>query len=178
MKWKENLNNYVELKIKKNEIIRGYYRSNKIDIDSIGIHLAVFTEPFLSLLLNGKKTIESRFNINKVSPYKKVAIGDIVFIKKSGGAIFGYFIVKKVQYLTEPSVIELKEVRKMYAEKICASAVNDFWDNRISTKFISLFEVTKLKIILPITINKNDRMAWVVIKQSRQNSLNKELWQI
>ena len=46
-----------------------------------GIHLAIFVEPYLTYVLDGKKTVESRFSINRSPPYKKVKSGDIVFVK-------------------------------------------------------------------------------------------------
>src|ERR1700731_133584 len=51
------------------------------------LHLAVFVEPFLSFLLEGRKTIESRFSIHRRPPFECVRKGDIVLVKASGGPI-------------------------------------------------------------------------------------------
>jgi len=53
------------------------------------IHLAIFIEPYLDLIFKGKKTIESRFSINKILPYHKIQIGDVILLKKSSGKIEG-----------------------------------------------------------------------------------------
>ena len=47
----------------------------------VNLHLAIVAQPFYSYMLSGKKTIESRFSINKCSPYLKVKDKDIMFIK-------------------------------------------------------------------------------------------------
>jgi hypothetical protein len=40
------------------------------DADSaMAVHLAVFVEPYLQLILEGKKSIESRFSANHCAPY-------------------------------------------------------------------------------------------------------------
>ncbi|RBP05022.1 hypothetical protein DFR50_1376 [Roseiarcus fermentans] len=38
----------------------------------VGIHLAIFAEPFLSMVLSGEKTIESRFRRNRCAPYGEI----------------------------------------------------------------------------------------------------------
>ncbi|MCI9434957.1 MAG: hypothetical protein HFI86_06785 [Bacilli bacterium] len=48
---------------------------SKQDIDKIKnqkIHLGIFSEPYLTYMLEGKKTIESRFSKNKIVPYNKI----------------------------------------------------------------------------------------------------------
>jgi hypothetical protein len=44
------------------------------------LHLAVLTEPFCSWLLEGTKTIESRFSRVRCAPYGTLAEGDIVAV--------------------------------------------------------------------------------------------------
>ena len=53
------------------------------------IHLAILIEPYLSFILNGKKTIESRFSINRIAPFDKIQTGDIVLLKRAGGPLVG-----------------------------------------------------------------------------------------
>lgn len=68
------------------------------DIKNRTIHLGVFTEPYLSLMLNGVKTIESRFSKNKILPYNQISKNDIVIIKKSGGQILGYLYKRSIVF--------------------------------------------------------------------------------
>ena len=58
------------------------------------LHLGIFSEPYLTYMLEGNKTIESRFSKNKIAPYKKISKEDIVLLKKSSGKIVGYFTIK------------------------------------------------------------------------------------
>jgi len=45
------------------------------------LHLALLTEPFLSLLMSGAKTIESRFSRVRCAPYRCLARGDVIAVK-------------------------------------------------------------------------------------------------
>jgi hypothetical protein len=44
-----------------------------------GTHLAVMTGHYLERLLDGTKTIESRFTRHRVAPFERVADGDVIF---------------------------------------------------------------------------------------------------
>ena len=39
-------------------------------------HIAILKQPFFNMVLNGEKTIESRWSMHKVAPYNKVSVGD------------------------------------------------------------------------------------------------------
>jgi hypothetical protein len=54
-----------------------------------GIHLAVFIEPYLQFILDGQKTVESRFSANRSAPYQQVGKGDVVLLKRTGGPVMG-----------------------------------------------------------------------------------------
>src|SRR5580692_1379944 len=63
-----------------------------------GLHLAVFIEPYLQYVLEGKKTVESRFGIQRRPPFGHVREGDILLLKRSGGPITGVCLVGQVWF--------------------------------------------------------------------------------
>ena len=46
------------------------------------VHLAILLEPYLQYILDGTKTVESRFSKNRIAPYNMVEPGDVVLLKK------------------------------------------------------------------------------------------------
>jgi ASC-1-like (ASCH) protein len=174
-KWKRKLIRYFEKHVKSDELSNSIYKNRNLKIDNVGIHLAVFTEPFFSLIFDGKKTIESRFSLNKVSPFQKVNTGDIVFVKKSGGHVAGFFIVGDIKYLHSPSIRVRDQIRRIYSKAIAAHYVNDFWESRKTSKYISLLEVSYVAKIEPLSIEKKDRTAWCVLKDNA-SSKTIEIW--
>ena len=85
----------------------------------IGLHLAIFVEPFLGAVIEGRKTIESRFAKNRCAPYLRIGEGDIVFLKKSGGTVLGVAKVGIPQF-HELDALTLSEIRDRHASEICA----------------------------------------------------------
>jgi hypothetical protein len=47
-----------------------------------GTHLAVMTGPYLDRLLDGTKTIESRFTRHRIAPFGQVHSGDVCMCRK------------------------------------------------------------------------------------------------
>ena len=134
-----------------------------------GIHLAIFVEPYLSFILNGKKTVESRFSINRSPPYKKVQSGDILLLKRSGGPILGICEVTNVWfYRLDPK--SWKMIRKEFTDSLCAQDP-EFWKDRKSASYATLMGIRNPKPLEPLDMDKKDRRGWVVLLQKNDAQL-------
>ena len=78
-----------------------YWIRKILNVDFGRIHIAIMVEPYLSYILNGRKTIESRISQKKSSPFKKVERKDIVILKKSGGDIEAVFEAGEVSFFEQ-----------------------------------------------------------------------------
>jgi len=123
------------------------------------VHLAVVNEPYLSYIENREKTIESRFTKNKIAPYKIIKTGDVVFMKKAGGPVQSFFIVKDAIFFENNPEI-LQNIKQDFTDQICASD-ESFWDARINKKYISLIGVDSVVKIDELKIDKKDKRAWL-----------------
>lgn len=170
MKWKGKLIDYIIEELKDDFKWRNTIEKLLTDT-TIGIHLAVFNEPYLSLIFNGKKKIESRFSINKISPYQKLKKGDIVILKESGGMVTGVFVAGKVIFYDGLDKELLNEIELNYGKDICADYDKDFWEKRTKAKYASLIEVNKIKKITPFKSEKKDRSGWSILRPSLSVSL-------
>jgi len=174
MKWKGKLINHIIEELK--EDIKWGNTIEKILIDSsIGIHLAIFNEPFLSLVLNGEKKIESRFSINKISPYNKIKKGDVVIVKESGGFVVAIFVAGNVYYFNHVDKNVLSKIEDDYGRLICTRYDHEFWANRAKANFITLIEIQKIKELTPYKTEKKDRLGWSLIREGLTDNLFNEI---
>jgi hypothetical protein len=163
MKWKDRVIEILENELKDDRDWSDVYTELISNKPKIGIHLAVFIEPFLTKIFQGEKTVESRFSINKISPFGKICDGDIIVAKRSGGPIAGVFIAKKVRFYSDVSYTKLEEIKSTYGDKICASLDPDFWERRKKANYITMIHVGKTKATSSHIIDKNDRCSWIVL---------------
>lgn len=128
------------------------------------VHLAVFVEPYLDFVLSGKKTVESRFSMVRFPPYGRVARGDLVLLKESGGPVVGVCEIGAAWFykLDQDS---WKTIRHEFSRALCAEDPS-FWRNRKSAEFATLMYVARAKRIPPVDWPKRDRRGWVVVRSA------------
>ena len=130
----------------------------------VGIHVAIFSEPFLSLVLSGKKTIESRFSKKRCAPYGEIGDGDIILIKEVAGPICGVALARRTwcyDLVTEP----IERIKDRFGHGLCADEA--FWSSRADALYATLIELDATAAIGPVRCDKRDRRGWVSLR-SRQ----------
>ena len=133
-------------------------------------HLAILSPGWIELILDGSKTIESRFTKVRCAPFGKVHEGDIVYLKESGGLVKGMFRVADVETyenLTDGQICDLfcKEYREQIFSSLSALM------RRPPDKWLSAKHATLIHINDPVAFEepgfpfpKRDPRAWVVLE--------------
>lgn len=123
------------------------------------VHLAVFHEPYLGYILDGKKTVESRFSINRISPFGRVSDSDIVLLKRASGPICGACTISRVwNYdLTE---IDIDFIKQRFSKRLCLTST-DFWGKKTTANYATLMLIESVFQFVPFSINKRDRRSWI-----------------
>jgi hypothetical protein len=141
------------------------------DDDTRSVHLAIMVEPFLSYILNGTKTIESRFSKNLIAPYQRIKPGDLVLLKRTAGPVVASFEASSAEFVPLDTY-QCKRLKRHYSDAICAD--DDFWDARQDKNFATLVGIHNVRQHEPLTIDKSDRRGWLVLRNAaavRQMSL-------
>jgi hypothetical protein len=137
------------------------------DLPACAVHLAVFVEPFLGFVLDGSKTIESRFGVTRVAPYQQVRKGDVVLLKRTGGPVIGVCRAGQVWfYPLEPE--SWKFIRETIARAMCAQDP-EFWKSRESASYATLLQVRDVLRVEPVSWPKRSRQGWVVVSPGTQS---------
>jgi len=125
-------------------------------------HLAVFREPFLSLIFSGAKTMESRFSNLKCAPYERVAVNDVVVLKKTGSLVVGEFTVSDIMFF------DLRETPIAILDRYLSSLAIDknsmFWQVAKNKRYVSLMWIRDVKRYeSPYSYPKKDRRGWILL---------------
>lgn len=126
-------------------------------------HLAIFSGNAAELILEGKKTVESRLSKFKIAPYGAISAGDLVYIKPSGKDMIGQFRVKKVISYDNLDLSDLSNLRKEYGRQLAVG--KDYWQQKKDSRYGTLIFIGEVDpfITAPIKINKKDLRGWVVL---------------
>lgn len=134
------------------------------DTNSAGLHLAIFREPYLSYVLDGSKSIDSRFASIRVAPYGQVYAGDIVLLKKSGGPAIGLCEISNVWFYSL-DVDSWNYIRDEFSERLCAQDP-EFWEDRKHASYATLMQLAYVRSIQPVGVPKKDRRGWAVLRST------------
>lgn len=121
-------------------------------------------------ILNGTKTIESRWYMNRISPWDKIKKGDVVYFKESGRPVTAKANVSRIIQIDNLNDITLKDLINKYGNAISPNKSQEKWSNWIKkhTKkryciLIFLKDVEKVK---PFNIDKSGygiSSAWLAV---------------
>lgn len=126
------------------------------------IHLGIFTEPYLTYILENTKTIESRFSKNRILPYENISSEDVVIIKRSGGSVVAYFTIKNVSFY-DLSDTPIETIKEEYYSAIRAN--EEFWESKKDSRYATLIEIDEVHKLSPFSISKRGMQTWITYKK-------------
>lgn len=126
-------------------------------------HLAILAKKrkLLGLILEGKKTIESRWYQTKRTPWDNIKAGDIIFFKDSGEPVTARADVEKVLQF-ELADRPAEEIIKEYGKRICINSSKGL-ENK---NYCILVFLKNPKRITPFSVNKKGyglMSAWIAV---------------
>lgn len=131
--------------------------------DARGLHLAVFVEPYLGFVLDGSKTVESRFSLRGVAPRGRVVPGDLILLKGAGKPVTGVCVAGDVwDYDLDDGC--WPELRTRFGPALRAQ--DGFWESRAGARYATMIEVRAPRALPPLRVSKRDRRGWVVLADS------------
>ncbi len=127
-------------------------------------HLAIFKGDGGELILDGKKTIESRFSKRKTPPFGLISSGDLVYIKPTGKEIIGQFRVQKVFFFEGLEDSDIEDIKKRYEKGLAVD--ESYWKGKSGSRYGTLIFIgdSARYLTSPIKISKKDLRGWVVLR--------------
>ncbi|MBE6124062.1 MAG: hypothetical protein E7184_00770 [Erysipelotrichaceae bacterium] len=115
------------------------------------------------MVLNGTKTIESRWSMNKIVPFEKIKNDEIIYLKETGKDVSTIAKVDRVEFycLTESKVKELVDV---YGEKIGIDDKEAFYQKNKNKKYGTLIWLKDVKNIESFKVKKSYGSGWLIIE--------------
>jgi hypothetical protein len=118
------------------------------------------TGSFLDLIVQGSKTVESRFHRQRRDPLFSVNDGDLIVFRQSGRPAAHAAWVREAHFIDLAKTC-IDEVRSRWQRPIGA-ADDEFWAARRDARWVSLFEISPAWCLPePVELRKRDRRAWV-----------------
>lgn len=135
-------------------------------------HLAVLTSPYLEKVIDGTKTIESRFTRSRVLPFQRVYANDVLFLKKTAGPIQAIAIVASVECFGPLQLGEAASIMERYQEGLQLG--EEFKNSKQESRYATLIALEKVQPIKSLQLKKKDRRPWVIITEGSEGTTGQE----
>lgn len=124
-------------------------------------HLMIIKSRFLAPILSGRKCIECRLAKTQIPPFKKIAVGDILWIKPASQPILARAIARRISYHDQVTPQIIRDIQDCYGPDIAAD--ESFFDDHVSANFGTILQLADVRTVEPIPFAKSDRRPWVVL---------------
>lgn len=129
-------------------------------------HVAYLSKSWkmLDKILDGRKTIESRWYVNKVNPWQNVSKGDVVYLKETGDPIRAKADVDDVLFFENLNKQSIDHILNEYGGRICLDeSHHHLLKNK---KYCILIFLNNVEKIHPFEIDKRGfgiASAWLTV---------------
>lgn len=131
-------------------------------------HIAIMDKKkkLLEKIASGEKTIESRWYVNRVSPWNKITKGETVWFKNSGGKVTLKTQVSKVIQFDNLAQEKILEILEKYGKRIgfIENQYKSWAESSSKKRYCILVFLAKPELINPFEINKHGfgiSTAWI-----------------
>lgn len=131
-------------------------------------HVAIMKKSWglIPKILDGRKKIESRWGINRCSPWGKVKVGDTVYFKNAGEPVTASSQVSKIESFENLNPFKVREILEKYGGNDGIAVTN--LENTIAwaknKHYCTLIFLERPKAVRPFTVDKRGfgaSTAWI-----------------
>ena len=137
----------------------------------MGVHVAILQRPYLRLVLDGRKTVESRLSKSAVSPYGQVRRGDRIYLKASGGPFMAAARAGWVESHQDLTPRQVDRLRQRLNALVCGDAA--YWKMKREARYATFIELRDVRPIDEGPPFKPSRYrAWFVLPEDADAALH------
>ncbi len=128
------------------------------------IHVAILKRPYIRLILEGKKTVESRLTRTAQPPYRALESGERIFIKASSGPFMATAIAGKIELHEGLEPCDILRLRLRHNLAVCGD--DSYWELKQNSRFAVFVNLTQIEPLEVGPVYPKSMRAWHVVDES------------
>jgi hypothetical protein len=120
-------------------------------------HLAIFAPGPLAAILAGRKTVESRFAVDRRLPWGRVAAGDRIWLKRAGGPIVG---VAEAAWVRSFAGLTPAAVAELFCQHPEILADPAYCEAKSHAAYATLIGLANVRRVEPLALPGRGRSGW------------------
>ena len=129
------------------------------------IHVAILKKPYIDLVVDGQKTVESRLTQNALPPYRMIQLGERIYFKESCGPFRAMGVADTVEFHEGLTPSEVNAIRRKWNDRICGD--DAYWKLKANRRYASLISLRDVEPIdFAPRFTKSNGLAWFVLDET------------
>jgi hypothetical protein len=128
---------------------------------SLQCHLSIVSEPYLTRIVMGEKSIESRFSKVACLPYRAVCPHDVLLLKERAGPLRAIVVVSFVSSHGPLAPGQARDLIRGHQEGLRLE--KEFVAAKRNSRYATLMHLGACYAVPAVRIAKHDRRPWVVL---------------
>lgn len=129
------------------------------------IHVAILKAPYIAAILRGEKTVESRLTATAQPPFGRIAVGERLFLKASGGPFHATARAAAVEQHGELTRDAMRQLYQRYHRRVGGD--DDYWQSKADSRYATFIT---LRDVEPIDVGPDyprvNMKAWHVLDEA------------
>lgn len=109
------------------------------------IHVAILRPPYPQLILDGRKTIESRLTKSPLEPFNKISPGERIFFKQTSGPFVATAIAGEIFFFDHLTPQKVAALKARFNEAVCGD--DEFWNWKRDANFATFIRLMQVQPI-------------------------------
>jgi len=130
----------------------------------MGIHVAILLRPYIQMILEGRKTVESRLTRTSRVPYKAIEPGERIWFKASAGPFMCQAVARDVTFYEDLSPRLIERLMREWNNRVCGEPT--YWHMKRNSRyatFITLDDVQRAAVGPKLAPSRGP--AWFVLDE-------------
>ncbi len=102
----------------------------------MAVHVAILLKRYVDLILDGRKTIESRLTKTTREPYQAIAPGERIHFKASSGPYMATAVADRMEFFTNLTPADIDRLQHEHNRGICGD--DAYWDWKRDCRYATL----------------------------------------
>src|SRR5690606_5364590 len=99
--------------------------------------------PYIRMMLDGRKTVESRLTRMNRAPFRAIEAGDRIYFKASSGPFMATAVADAVAFYDELNPAAIAKLKQRYNDRVCGD--DAYWQWKRTSRYATFVELREVQ---------------------------------
>jgi ASC-1-like (ASCH) protein len=127
-------------------------------------HVAILQPRYLKLILQGKKTLESRLTLKRLPPWNVAHAGQTIYFKQTSGPFRCKAVIQRVHSFDNLTPQLIQQIKARFNDGILGD--DTYWSQKQRCRYATIIELSDVTLVTEgPAFPRSHGLAWFVVEE-------------